>query len=301
MTQRRRSYLNRQKRFWLMLEILLGAAFLVMVAIIAMRALGQADIAREETEARQMAEVMTDAGQQEVFSEQTESVSGVVEPKMLEYFEPLAEINNDIAGLVEFGQDMALYVAQGSDNEYYMTHKLDRSETPAGMIYLDYACSIYPASDNLILYGHNMGDGSRFGTLKRFESLKHLREYPVIRFTTLYEPANYVIVAVYHTSMTPTDAHYIDYREIDFETTYDFEQYLTMARDASIYDIPVDVRSEDQLLTMLTCSNEVEDRGRLVVLCRKQRDGETVQNVRDWMAQAREKEPVYPSQKNLSA
>ena len=67
MTQRRRSYLNRQKRFWLMLEILLGAAFLVMVAIIAMRALGQADIAREETEARQMAEVMTDAGQQEVF------------------------------------------------------------------------------------------------------------------------------------------------------------------------------------------------------------------------------------------
>ena len=93
MTQRRRSYLNRQKRFWLMLEILLGAAFLVMVAIIAMRALGQADIAREETEARQMAEVMTDAGQQEVFSEQTESVSGVVEPKMLEYFEPLAEMN----------------------------------------------------------------------------------------------------------------------------------------------------------------------------------------------------------------
>ena len=284
-----------------MLEMVLGAAFLVMVVIIAVKALGQADIAREETEARQMAEAMTDAGQQEDFSEQTEPVSGVVEPKMLEYFEPLAEINSDIAGLVEFGQDMALYVAQGLDNEYYMTHKLDHSETPAGMIYLDYACSIYPASDNLILYGHNMGDGSRFGTLKRLESLKYLREYPVIRFTTLYEPSNYVIVAVYHTSMTPTDAHYIDYREIDFETTYDFEQYLTTARDASIYDIPVDVRPDDKLLTMLTCSNEVEERGRLVVLCREQRDGETVQNVRDWMAQAREKEPVYPSQKNLSA
>ena len=94
-----------------MLEMVLGAAFLVMVVIIAVKALGQADIAREETEARQMAEAMTDAGQQEDFSEQTEPVSGVVEPKMLEYFEPLAEINSDIAGLVEFGQDMALYVA----------------------------------------------------------------------------------------------------------------------------------------------------------------------------------------------
>ena len=69
---------------------------------------------------------------------------------------------------------------------------------------------------------------------------------------------------------------------------------MKVALDASMYQIPVDVQYGDELLTMVTCSNELED-GRLVIICRKQRDGETADDVALWMQAASEKTPVYPS------
>lgn len=53
-------------------------------------------------------------------------------------------------------EDMALYVCQSEDDDYYASHRFDGNEDAAGMIYLDFQCSLWPASDNMVLYGHNM-------------------------------------------------------------------------------------------------------------------------------------------------
>jgi len=290
MMGRQRMHLRRRKRFWFAMESLCLISCLVILFVVGQKVLNRNQVRMEEQEARQIAE---SENMSDTYSE-SEYIRPVYEHvEMLDYFRPLAEQNDDIAGLVEFGKDMALYVAQAEDNYYYLNHKFDRSESDAGMIYMDFECKIAPASKNIILYGHNMGDGSRFGTLKRFENADYLQRYPVIRFTSLYRPGNYAVLAIYYTSTDISDNEYVDFRSIDFETDLDFYRYVNTARNASMFEIPLDVNPEDELLTLVTCSNAVEN-GRLVLLCRRQREGETMEDLNRWMAGVKPKQAIYP-------
>ena len=56
-------------------------------------------------------------------------------------------------------------VAQTTDNEYYLTHSIDGSISRAGWVFLDYREDLTILPRNVILYGHNMADGSIFGKL----------------------------------------------------------------------------------------------------------------------------------------
>ena len=46
----------------------------------------------------------------------------------------------------------------------------------------------------------------------------------------------------------------------------------------SLWESPVDVNVDDKLLMLITCSYDLED-GRLMVVCRRLRDGETPEEV----------------------
>lgn len=50
--------------------------------------------------------------------------------------------------------------------------------------------------DNVILYGHNMKDGTVFGSLKKYKDKNFYYEHTEFEFDTCYEKALYEIVAV---------------------------------------------------------------------------------------------------------
>lgn len=56
-------------------------------------------------------------------------------------------------------------VAQSSDNEYYLTHSIDGTLSRSGWVFADYRQDLSFLPRNVILYGHNMTDGSIFGKL----------------------------------------------------------------------------------------------------------------------------------------
>ena len=176
--------------------------------------------------------------------------------------------NEDTVGLLHFDGDRTLYVCQTTDNSYYMTHRFDRSEDPAGMIYMDYRNALWPRSANLILYGHNMRDGSRFGTLKRFEKTEHIEEYPIFQLAERYETVDYMPFAVFHTSVDAADESFYPYDQIDFADENGFNRYVRDVKERSILDLPVEVAYGDRLLTLVTCHSGI-DRGRLVIVCRE--------------------------------
>ena len=60
------------------------------------------------------------------------------------------------------------------------------------------------------------------------------------------------------------------------------------AKDRSIFDIPVDIERGDHLLSLVTCSYG-NDNGRLVVMLRSLREGETAEGVARLVSQALEK------------
>ena len=136
------------------------------------------------------------------------------------------------------------------------------------MIYLDYRNALWPRSANLILYGHNMRDGSRFGTLKRFEKTEHIEEYPIFQLAERYETVDYMPFAVFHTSVDAADESFYPYDQIDFADENGFNRYVRDVKERSILDLPVEVAYGDRLLTLVTCHSGI-DRGRLVIVCRE--------------------------------
>ena len=75
----------------------------------------------------------------------------------------LQEENQDIVGWLEIeGTTINYPVLQGKDNEYYMTHNYKKEKTRNGSIFLskDYDWNI--PSSNLLIYGHNLQNGTMF-------------------------------------------------------------------------------------------------------------------------------------------
>ena len=163
----------------------------------------------------------------------------------------------------------------------YLRMNFYQQYSDSGVPFLDYRCTL--ESDNLIIFGHNMRNGTMFGELSSFGEREFLLENAVVRFDTLYENALYVPFAMFEASMDEDDAHYFDVRQIVFDET-SFELFVLKLRGRSVFDVPVAVEYGDQLLTLVTCSYNDDD-GRYIVALRKLREGETEEDVREMMAE----------------
>ena len=80
------------------------------------------------------------------------------------------------------------------------------------------------------------------------------------------EIREYIPVAVFYTSVDPAHEDYFDFAQVSFEDEASFDNYIREVRRRSLFDIPVDVKYGDLLLTLATCSEEY-DGGRIVVVC----------------------------------
>ena len=57
-------------------------------------------------------------------------------------------------------------VVKGKNNSYYLSHNYDKKWNKAGWIFADYHNKFDGSDKNIIVFGHNMRDGSMFGSLK---------------------------------------------------------------------------------------------------------------------------------------
>ena len=201
--------------------------------------------------------------------------------------------NEDLVGWLKAGESIDLPVVQ-SDNTYYLDHGFTGEEDKNGTLFLNMNNQLFPPDDVLLIHGHNMKDGSMFGTLSKFERYDYAAEYPVITFQTIHdeEPVYYVPVSVFNASMLPDHSSYFDITQIvfpddgedaekdpsTFRQSSAFRTYLDELKAVSLWESPVDVNVDDKLLMLITCSYDLED-GRLMVVCRRLRDGETPEAV----------------------
>ena len=201
--------------------------------------------------------------------------------------------NDDLVGWLKAGEGIELPVVQ-SDNTYYLDHGFTGEEDRNGTLFLNMNNQLFPPDDVLLIHGHNMKDGSMFGTLPKFERYDYAKEHPLVTFQTIYdeEPVYYVPVSVFNASMLPDHSRYFDITQIvfpddeagevtdssTFRQSSAFKAYLDELRAVSLWESPVDVNVDDKLLMLITCSYDLED-GRLMVVCRRLRDGETPEEV----------------------
>ena len=94
----------------------------------------------------------------------------VEEEDLLIDFAELRKINEDIVAWIQIpGIDVDYPVVQGEDNEYYLYHTFRKEANKAGSIFLDYRNRADFTEQRVIIYGHNMKDGSMFSSLKKYQ------------------------------------------------------------------------------------------------------------------------------------
>lgn len=92
-------------------------------------------------------------------------------------FNGLREVNADIVAWIQIpGIGVDYPVVQGKDNEHYLHYTFDGKANKAGSIFLDYRNRAEFTDSKVILYGHNMKDGSMFSNLKKYQDEDFRRE-----------------------------------------------------------------------------------------------------------------------------
>ena len=172
------------------------------------------------------------------------------------------------------------------DNSFYMDHDFDGNESVAGTLFVDSRNTLWPQDDHILIYGHNMKDGSMFGSLNNYRNVGFLRNTVCIEFNTIYGDAQYVPFALFDASMTKDDPNYFKLIRLNFSEEQPFDAFLADVQSRSLFNIPVDVNENDQLLSLVTCSYSM-DNGRFIIMCRKLREDETPEQMSALLQQAK--------------
>ncbi len=194
------------------------------------------------------------------------------EPEVLPEYRELYAQNQDLAGWISVeGTQIDYPVMQSGmeEAEYYLHYNFNRQEDINGSIFMDARNDYEKPDDNLILYGHNMKSGMMFGGLKQYLDKNYWKEHQMLSFNTLYERAQYQIVAVCLSKVSYQDEEEMRYYNfLDAETKEEFEAYVNKINEWNVFDEPVELNYGDQMLTLSTCNNYTED-GRLFLIAKK--------------------------------
>ena len=217
-------------------------------------------------------------GSEALFSESTEKKNdtllvhktAVKLPDVLDEYKTLYEKNKKLIGWLKIDDTNIDYpVMQTSNNEYYLDHNFNQEYDKNGSIFMDFECSAYPRSTNLILYGHHMKSGNMFGNLQKYAKESYGKEHALIQFDTIYEKATYQVMYVFRSQVYKEDDVVFKYYQfIDANSEAEFNYYMDEMAKLSLYETGVTANYGDSLLTLSTCDHSQED-GRFVVVAKR--------------------------------
>lgn len=169
-------------------------------------------------------------------------------------------------------------IYQTDNNDYYLNHNQERKNSAYGALYFDYRNEITKekTDKHLVIYGHEMKNGSMFGELKKLRSLDFYKANPTFEFATIYGRGTYKIYSIFVLNSSKADDGGYIYNLLgqDFVTEDGFNTWVNEAKERSLINTNVDVKLGDETLALVTCCNDFPD-ARLVVMARKTRDGES--------------------------
>ncbi len=155
------------------------------------------------------------------------------------------------------------------DPEKYLHRSFTQEESKEGLPFIDYRCHLNPDSDNLIIYGHNMKNGDMFAALTKYKDESFFKQHPSLRFDSVTEEREYAVLAAFYDRVYYEDENLFKfYNFIDAYDAEDFREAVSQFKQKSIYDTGVTAAAGDHLITLVTCTYQVEN-GRFVVVAKR--------------------------------
>ena len=169
------------------------------------------------------------------------------------YVSELKQKYPDVVGYVNVPTlGIAYPVVQTDNNDYYLTHMIDGSESTSGAIFLDYRIDKDPLKvKNTVLYGHNMNDGSMFHKVEEFFNDRSLFDNATVEYVTengvyIYEP-----LALYR-----CDAYYPFFMHV-FSSDEAYLDFCDMISEKAFYLSDVEYDESSTLISFATCVNSI--------------------------------------------
>lgn len=164
-------------------------------------------------------------------------------------FDALLAINPDFVGwLYSEGTVINYPVVQGEDNDYYLTHVFDGQEHKYGSIFLDKNTQADFTDTNTLIHGHRMNSGAMFGTLPEYAKQEYFEQHKVLM---LYTPSKNYRLEVFAAYEVPANTQSVP---LNFSDMAEYREYLDAAAEKSLIRSDVSVSTEDQIVTLSTCT-----------------------------------------------
>ena len=179
----------------------------------------------------------------------------------------LKQENQDVVGTLEIDNTNINYpVLQGKDNDFYMTHNYKKEKSRNGSIFLDKSYNWNINSNNLLIYGHNLNNGTMFQELLKYENEDFYKNHPIILFTTEEEEMSFEIISIFKSKVyNKQDNVFKYYFFINPKNEEEYNYYIKNIKEKSLFNIEKIPKYGTELITLSTCSYHVKD-GRFVVV-----------------------------------
>lgn len=182
------------------------------------------------------------------------------EPIFTRNLSPLFEKNNDCIGWICIPDTAVDYPVMHTpqDQEKYLHKNFDRKYSASGVPFMQGNNTL--ESDNIIIYGHNMKNGTMFSAITRYREKTFYAKHPTIEFETGQGLKLYTVFAV--AQIKNTDSWYNFTVAAD---EADYENQIALIREAALYTTDINPTYGQQLLTLSTCYGKSKS-DRLIVI-----------------------------------
>ncbi len=190
----------------------------------------------------------------------------------LEY-EDARDMNPDVVGWISIpGTSIDYPVARCGDNEYYLGRNVEKQKSRYGTIFMDFRNADDDQQKHIILYGHNMKNGTMFHDLMNYKQKDFFNENRFIYF--LWDGTETVWEIYLATIIPNTDGFTINYIATRFSDDNNFSNYMAemiayaKTVSPSLIDESTVITATDQVLTLSTCTYEY-DNSRFAIQARR--------------------------------
>lgn len=183
------------------------------------------------------------------------------------------DLKRDISPLFSENPDFIAWInIQGTKLDYPVMHTPEQPEkylrldfhqkySRHGVPFLDGRSTL--ESDNLIIYGHNMKDGTMFAPMKKFLDQDFLREHSLIEFETGEAIRYFEIFA-----LLTIDAYHPWYDFILNTQQEDYHRVVNSILKDNQYKTEINIEEDHRFLTLSTCYGKDRD-GRMVIIAKE--------------------------------
>lgn len=181
-------------------------------------------------------------------------------------YESLYQSNKDFVGWIKIENTNIDYpvVQSLTVPNFYLEHDFNKSESIYGTPYIDAECDMN-TSNNFIIYGHHMKNGTMFNNIIKYKDQEFYNEHKEINFDTMNGYGEYEVISAFRIDIDNDNFLYHQYNNMNEDK---FAEFINEIKLRSLIDTEVNTKYGDKLITLSTCEYTYKN-GRFVVVAKK--------------------------------